>query len=95
MISVSTRKVVVTSHISGVKNVQTWSFFLSLISSFWTEYGNLQSKSPFLVQMQENVNKKILQIQRFFILWLCQFFVHFSKAMQHSSQFFSTFSYFE
>ena len=33
-------------------------FFWSVFSHIWTEYGNLQSKSPYSVRMRENADQK-------------------------------------
>ena len=33
-------------------------FFWSVFSRIWTEYGDLQSKSPYSVRMQENADLK-------------------------------------
>ena len=35
-----------------------WEFFLSVFSLIWTEYGDLQSKSPYSVRMWENMDQK-------------------------------------
>ena len=40
------------------KSVQIRSFFWSVFSCIRTEYGDLRSKSPYSVQMQENTDQK-------------------------------------
>ena len=49
-----------------VKNVQVRSFFWFVFSRIQTEYGDLRSKSPYLVQMRENMDKKKLCIWTLF-----------------------------
>ena len=41
-----------------VKSVQIQSYFRSVFSCFWTEYGDLRSKSPYSVQIKENTDHK-------------------------------------
>ena len=41
-----------------MKSVQIRSFFLHVFSCIQTEYGDLQSKSPYLVQIHENRDQK-------------------------------------
>ena len=41
-----------------VKRVQTRSFFWSVFSRIWTEYGEIRSISPYSVQMRENRDQK-------------------------------------
>ena len=43
-----------TRNLHCVKSVQIWSFFWSVFSCIRTEYGDLRSKSPYSVQIQEN-----------------------------------------
>ena len=45
-----------------MKSVQIRSFFLHVFSCIQTEYGDLQSKSPYLVQIHENRDQKKLRI---------------------------------
>ena len=45
-----------------VKSVQIRSFFCSVFSCIWTEYGDLLRKSPYSVQVQENTEQKKLRI---------------------------------
>ena len=45
-----------------MKSVQIRSFFWPIFSRIRTEYGDLQSKSPYLVQMRENTDQKKLRI---------------------------------
>ena len=41
-----------------VKSVQIRSFFWSIFSRIWNEYGDLRSKSPYSVQIRENTDQK-------------------------------------
>ena len=50
----------------SVKSVQMWSFFWSVFSCIWTEYGQLLSKSPYLLQILENAGQKKLFIWTLF-----------------------------
>ena len=45
------------------------SFFWSLFSWIWTEYGDLRSKSPYSVWIQENKDQKKLRIWKLFTQW--------------------------
>ena len=45
-----------------VKSVQIWSFFWSVFSSIWTEYGEIRSISPYSDQMLENTDQKNFRI---------------------------------
>ena len=49
-----------------VKIVQIRSFFWSVFSRIWTEYGDLLRKSPHSVQMRENTDQKKLFILTIF-----------------------------
>ena len=49
-----------------VKSVQIRSFFWSVFSCIWTEYGDLRSKYPYSVRMQENTDQKKLRIWTIF-----------------------------
>ena len=49
-----------------VKSFQTRSFFWSVFSPIWTEYGDLRSKSPYSVQIRENTDQNILRIWALF-----------------------------
>ena len=49
-----------------VKNVQIRSFLWPVFSRIRTEYGDLRSKSPYLVQMRENMDQKKLCISTLF-----------------------------
>ena len=49
-----------------VKGVQVLSFSWFVFSCIRTEYENLQSKSPYLVQTQENTDQKKLRIWTIF-----------------------------
>ena len=54
----------------SIKSVQIWSFFWSVISCIWTEYGYLRSKSPYSVRIQENTDQKNLLIWTLFDQWI-------------------------
>ena len=58
-----------------VKSVQIRSFFWSVFSCIWTEYGDLLRKSPYLVRIQENANQKKLRISTLFTQ--CRYCCHF------------------
>ena len=45
-------------------------FFLVHIFPYWTEYGDLRSKSPWSVQMRENIDQKKLCVLDAFHLYL-------------------------
>ena len=45
-----------------MKNVQMGSFFWSVFFFIRTEFKDLQRKSPYLVQIQENTDQKKLRI---------------------------------
>ena len=45
-----------------LESVQIRSFFWSLFSCIWTEYGGLLRKSLYLVQIQQNTEQKKLRI---------------------------------
>ena len=49
-------------HSHCVKSVQIRSFFRSVFSSIWTEYGDLWLKSPYSVRILENTDQKKLRI---------------------------------
>ena len=53
-----------------MKSVQIWSFFWSLFSCIWTEYGDLRSQSSYSFQIQENKDQKKLCIWKIFTQWL-------------------------
>ena len=50
-----------TGNLHCVKSVQIRSFFWSVFSCIRTEYGDLRSKSPYSVQIQENSDQKKLR----------------------------------
>ena len=54
------------------KIVQMRSFFWFLFSCIRTEYGDLRSKSPYSVRIQEITDQKKLRIWTFFTLWKCK-----------------------
>ena len=41
-----------------VENVQTLSFFWSVLLCIRTEYGDLQTKSPYSIQKRDNTDQK-------------------------------------
>ena len=49
-----------------VKSVQIRSFFWSVFSCIRTKYGDLRSKSPYSVRIQENTDQKKLRIWTLF-----------------------------
>ena len=49
-----------------VKCVQIHSYFWSLFSHIWTEYGEIRSISPYSVRMRENTDQKELRIWTLF-----------------------------
>ena len=49
-----------------MKSVQIRKFFWSVFSCIRTEYGDLQSKSPYSVQIQQNTDQKKLHIWALF-----------------------------
>ena len=49
-----------------LKSVQIWSFFWSVFFCIWTEYGDLRSKSPYSVRIQNNTDQKKLRIWTLF-----------------------------
>ena len=52
-----------------VKSVQIRSFFWSVFSCIWTEYGEILRISPYSVRMPENTDQKKLRIWTHFTLW--------------------------
>ena len=48
-----------------VKSVQTRSFFWSVFSRIWTEYGDLLRKSSYSVRMQGNTDQNKLRFEHF------------------------------
>ena len=52
-----------------MKSVQIRSFFWSLFSCIRTKYGDLRSKPPYSVPIQENTNQKKLLIWTLFTQW--------------------------
>ena len=49
-----------------MKTVQTRTFFYSIFSRIWTEYGEIWSTSPYSVRIRENTDKKKLRIWKLF-----------------------------
>ena len=49
-----------------VKSVQIRSFFWSVFSRIWTEYGEIRSISLYSVRMRENTDQKKLRIWTLF-----------------------------
>ena len=64
-------KLSILADLHFVKSVQILSFVWSVFSCIRTEYGNLRSKSSYLVQIQENKDQKKLRT------WTL--FTHFSN----------------
>ena len=60
-----------------VKSVQIWSFFWSVFSRIWTEYGI----SPYSVRMRQNTDQKKLRIWTHFT----QCMVFFAKIVMFKS----------
>ena len=52
-----------------VKSVQTRSFFWSVFSCIWTEYGDILGKLSYSAQIQENTDQKNLCIWTLFTQW--------------------------
>ena len=52
-----------------VKSVQIRGFVCPTFSRIWTEYGDLRSKSPYLVRIRENTDHKKLRIWTLFTQW--------------------------
>ena len=52
-----------------VKSVQIRSFFCSVFSCIWTEYGDLRTKYPISVEIEENADLKKLRFWSFFMQW--------------------------
>ena len=66
-----------------MKSVQIKSFFWSVFSRIWTEYGEILRISPYSVQMQENTEWKKLRIWTLFtqcIAWLDHHNFRFSSV---------------
>ena len=57
-----------------MKSVQIRSFFWSVFSCIWTEYGALLRKFPYSVQIQENTDQKKLRIWTLFTQWRSKLF---------------------
>ena len=49
-----------------VKNVQIRSFFWSVFSRIWTEYGDLRSKYPYSVRIRVNTDQGKFRIWTLF-----------------------------
>ena len=56
--TIEMRKIVITTSASLCKKWPYSEFFWSAFSCIRTEYGNLQSKSPYSVRMRENADQK-------------------------------------
>ena len=50
-----------------MKSAQIRNFFWSVFSCIWTEYGGLQSKSPYSIRIQENTDQRNLRIWTLFM----------------------------
>ena len=57
---------IILSHYHCVKSIQIRIFFWSVFSCIWAECGELRSKSPYLVRIQENRDQKKLRIWTLF-----------------------------
>ena len=55
-----------------VKSIQTRSFFWSVFSRIWTEYGEILRNSQYSVQMRENIDQNKLSIWTLFTQWNSQ-----------------------
>ena len=55
-----------------VKSVHIRSFFWSVFSRIWNEYGEIQSISPYSVRMREKTVQKKLRIWTHFTQWVLQ-----------------------
>ena len=52
-----------------LKSIQIRSFFCSVFSCIWTEYGDLRTKYPISVEIEENADLKKLRFWSFFMQW--------------------------
>ena len=52
-------------HHHCVKSVQIRSYFWSVFSGIWTEYGDIRIRSPYSVRMRENTDQKQLVFWHF------------------------------
>ena len=59
-----------------MKSVQIRSFFRFAFSHIQTEYGEIQSISPYSVQMRENTDQKKLRIWTLFTQWSFKIWVY-------------------
>ena len=75
------KKYVLFAH--SVKSVQIWSFFWSVFSCIWTEYGQLLCTSPCWVKIQENTDQEKLLIWTPFMQW--HVFEHFRNQSTFSN----------
>ena len=66
------QKKCITHDSNCVKSIQILSFFWFVFSCMQTEYGNLRSKSPYSVQIQENTDQKKLRIWTLFKIQILQ-----------------------
>ena len=56
-------------HSDWIRIGTIWSFFWSVFSCIWTEYGEIRSISPYSVRMWENTDQKKLRILTLFTQW--------------------------
>ena len=62
------------------KSFQVRSFSWSIFSCIRTEYGDLLSKSPYSVQIKQNMDQKKLRIWKLFTKWRLDNFKSFLKT---------------
>ena len=67
-----------------VKSVQIRSFFWSVFSCTWTEYGEILPVSPYSVWMQEHADQKKLCIWTLFTQWISCYWE--SRKLTHDSR---------
>ena len=63
-----------------VKSVQIRSYFWSLFSRIWNEYGEIRSISPYSLRMLGNMDQKQLRIWTLFTLCVFGYFLKFGIA---------------
>ena len=70
-----------------VKCIQIRSYRWSAISCIWTKYGDLRSKSPYLVRIQENTDRRKLHTWTFFTQWEIYKLTYRKEMFCHSHEF--------
>ena len=89
LVSPSFRLRLAISHLHSVKTVQIRSFFWSVFSRTWNEYGDLRRKSLYLVQKRENTDQKKLRVWTFFVQCMSSVIIivgkkeNFAKISEH------------